>query len=459
MRRNCSTAKWLFTSVYFWHSVAIAAVWTIDPGLELQGIYTDNVFLAASGLEETDVIAGIAPTLGINGQGAKSEFGLDYRLEKYFYSENSSQDSTHHQLQTTFHREFVDDILFFDLEGALTQQIIDPLQSSSASNAYVTGNQTDALGIIISPYLNTLHSDGSELLLRPTLGINKYDEVENSNNKRYQYELLYKQSRPEDNHGWLIKFDSTQVVYDNGDKSDLGSVNLEGHVKMYQRMNLIAGIGYEDNEYAQATGGGEIDGSNWTVGVSWRPNRRTLVDARVGERYFGSTGSFNLSRSARHSQWGLSYEETVDAGGQVSATIVPTPIGQRVADAEVSIIERTSANYSYDRAKSRIVLNISKTDRALQLSGNSEESLNAQFFYLYRWSGRNSAELSYTNVINEYSVVSRKDEDSVVSLSFNHNLGRTISGTMLLQRSQRKSDLTSDSYSSNMASIIITALF
>ena len=56
MRRTSSIAKWLLISMSFWCVSTSAAVWTIDPGLELLGTYTDNIELAAPGIEEYEFV-------------------------------------------------------------------------------------------------------------------------------------------------------------------------------------------------------------------------------------------------------------------------------------------------------------------------------------------------------------------------------------------------------------------
>ncbi|MCK4587853.1 MAG: TIGR03016 family PEP-CTERM system-associated outer membrane protein, partial [Gammaproteobacteria bacterium] len=348
MCKEYSTAKWLFVGASFWCSATSAGVWTVAPGLELQETYTDNVELSAPGLEKSEYITSIVPTLGVIGQGGNFEFSLDYRLERLLYSDNAEFDNTYHQLQSMFKSELVDETFFVEMDGRLDQQIIDPQEPVASSNVFVTGNRTNVVGFSVSPYFNTKHSDGSQILIRPTFGWNKYEDLENLDNKISRYEFLYQQNRPENNHGWLFRINSTRVDYDNGNKTELGLVNLEGRVRIYRRLNLVAGIGYEDNEYDRIVSQQSIDGSNWTLGLSWRPSRRTSIEMHVGERFFGSTGSFSLNRRGRNSQWNIFYEESVDAGGQATTSTSSVLDSGIVPDPEVSIVERLSFDYSYD---------------------------------------------------------------------------------------------------------------
>ena len=73
MRISYYFIRLFFIGVFYGHSTAIAAVWTIDPGLEIKGIYTDNVFLSAPGSEESESITSVAPILDVRGQGKRSE--------------------------------------------------------------------------------------------------------------------------------------------------------------------------------------------------------------------------------------------------------------------------------------------------------------------------------------------------------------------------------------------------
>lgn len=71
----------------------------------------------------------------------------------------------------------------------------------------------------------------------------------------------------------------------------------------------------------------ETDGLIWDAGVVWRPNRRTMLEARVGKRYGSTTyqGSFSYAPNARSSLNVSVYDALGGFGGRLNTSLAALP--------------------------------------------------------------------------------------------------------------------------------------
>ncbi|WHO37607.1 hypothetical protein PMI04_013650 [Sphingobium sp. AP49] len=136
--------------------------------------------------------------------------------------------------------------------------------------------------------------------------------------------------------------------YDREDASQLDQRfedvwgRLDATLPVSPTVALLGGVGYEDIEISQrsplldANGNPVIDngryvtdkssprelyydsdGLIWDVGVLWRPNRRTSLQATVGERYGGMSYQGSFIWQGRNSSFGLVVFDGIDSFGRM----------------------------------------------------------------------------------------------------------------------------------------------
>ena len=114
--------------------VAHSAPWDFGVNIDLGAIYTDNVFLAQDGLEESEIVYTIAPEFYLTSYGDRIEANIRYRPEAYFYRSNSDADTVFHVVDAAMTSALVREKLFLFLSASNYQSIITPVGRFPSSN-------------------------------------------------------------------------------------------------------------------------------------------------------------------------------------------------------------------------------------------------------------------------------------------------------------------------------------
>jgi uncharacterized protein (PEP-CTERM system associated) len=77
-----------------------------------------------------------------------------------------------------------------------------------------------------------------------------------------------------------------------------------------RRFGLTGTGGYENNEFG-GVGQDKPKGVRWSAGFVWLPNRRTSLEASVGQRFFGDTYYFDFTHQRRKTAMNAFYREEV----------------------------------------------------------------------------------------------------------------------------------------------------
>ena len=79
---------------------------------------------------------------------------------------------------------------------------------------------------------------------------------------------------------------------------------------------MVGQVGTE-SDLAETTTQGGLDSTFWDLGVRWEPDDRTSLEARYGDRFFGSTYFLSASRTARMFEFTASYSESPQVETQI----------------------------------------------------------------------------------------------------------------------------------------------
>jgi hypothetical protein len=78
--------------------------------------------------------------------------------------------------------------------------------------------------------------------------------------------------------------------------------------RVVESLRLLADGGLE-SDLDESTVDGGLDSGYWHVGLLWTPDSRTRVEGRYGDRFFGNSWMFSLSREVRFLTFEASYSE------------------------------------------------------------------------------------------------------------------------------------------------------
>lgn len=352
--KNCigeRAAKTLIFCCGVYSANLYAVNWEITPEVSLREVYSDNIFLDGNN-EESDLITDISPGLTVVGDGNRLDLQFDYRIQNLIYLDNSERNRTNHKLNSRFKSELLDDWLFFDATGRVSQQLVDIKEGLSSDRISGSQNAEDVYAYSLTPYITPRIGDLLEAEIRYT-----FDYVDRSNDNRNTngsqsfndsegdtFKAYIRNGQDFGRFSWDINFDSRDVEYGDGDKTDTERLRANISYRLGRKWSLNLSGTDEENEFIGNRGNRTPDDSFYGGGFTWHPSRnfsltagynerkdprpnedenfgnaslfwsptpRTQLSADYGNRFFGETYNFNFSHKMRRSSWQIAYNESI----------------------------------------------------------------------------------------------------------------------------------------------------
>lgn len=159
-------------------------------------------------------------------------------------------------------------------------------------------------------------------------------------------------------------------------------------LRVVESLRLLADGGVE-SDLDESTVEGGLDAGYWHVGLLWTPDSRTRVEGRYGDRFFGDSWMFSLSREVRFLTFAASYREdpTVETRNLNTGEIDPgnLPPGQGAYDAAYLnslpfVARNAEVSVRADGARTRISLRGYQDERDyLQVLAPDSTTTGVQF--------------------------------------------------------------------------------
>jgi uncharacterized protein (PEP-CTERM system associated) len=285
-----------------------AAEWKVAPTITLNETYSDNISLAPSGFEDSDLRSQIVPGLAIHANGARIHLNLDYQLFHTRYLQETRPSNTNHQLDLQLQAKLTDNF-FIDSFAAIRQQNVS-LLGRIGDTTDPNLNSTSTRSFSLSPYVRYHVSDFAEGEIRYTdsfAGSNQKNALSNSHGQRA--DLSVSSGRSFDEFRWNANYSDERIDYRDFQDTKFSKVEGTGRYRLTRQLALLATLGYEKNDFASV--GDKPEGALWNLGFSWAPSNRTRLEATAGRRFFGNTYAVDFSHRRRSSFWTLGYDQNL----------------------------------------------------------------------------------------------------------------------------------------------------
>ena len=302
-------------TVFCFASTAVnAAQWEYGAIVDLGGIYSDNIFLNQSGLEESETVYTIASEFYLRTNGDRIVADIRYRPEAYFYKTNSTADNVFHVVDASMTNTLIRDKLFLLLSASNFQSIITPEGRIPTSNIPISNNRVDSRVFEVRPYWQQ-RLGSADLLLEVGYTDIEYDDVlfQGSNITRGKFNL--DNFARQQGIAWGLGYNHIRADYDFGQEWE------------HQRAQLDLGYWINGAVRVFAAGGAEtdvtriadpnLDESFWEAGVQYKPNQRLNLEVATGERYYGTSIRANVAYTMRRGTTTLTYAEGPSTGAQL----------------------------------------------------------------------------------------------------------------------------------------------
>ncbi len=295
----------LFTAV-----PAHAEKWRITPTLAVNETLTDNVFLTSTN-KTSDLVSAISPGIAIEGTGSRAKLRLNYVLTEQLYARESNSNNHLNSLNAIGTIEAIEDLLFIDGTGTISQQYLSAFGAVSPSTANVNKNQTETSSYALSPYLKGRLLNWADYLLRYRATTTSSQSNLASNLDTTEWTGALKGGTRWNSVTWALDAMSQHNDYSNGRTYDASRymVTLSYRFNPQIQVSLIGG--QESNDYVSLQ-----QQSNFTRGggFDWTPDNRTKLHALVQNRFFGT--GYNVEFSHRRPRSMFSFLASKDVSLQ-----------------------------------------------------------------------------------------------------------------------------------------------
>lgn len=302
-------------------TVTAQAEVSIEPKVEVQAVYTDNVELE-TGRGQDDLVLVALPGLDIGVDRDRARVQIDYSLAGYFSTHDTSDSEIRHRLNGFAEVDVVRDLFSVRVNGSVGQQFADVGGGVSANTANFTNNRRTVQSYSVNPRLTKDFGSFGRGSLNYTYGYSGFENRRDDPNafslfdsRRHRAGATFESGSRFGRINWTLDGFYDRVERENGNEFEAFQGTLDLAYALGRKIRIVGSIGYEDFE--DPTLNRNEEGFIWDAGLNFTPNRRTEFEFRAGERF----GDEVFSGSARYSfgerlSLAASYSEDIQVFGR-----------------------------------------------------------------------------------------------------------------------------------------------
>jgi uncharacterized protein (PEP-CTERM system associated) len=325
---------------------AVAQRWFIEPSIGARVTATNDS--ALGGLDgERDVVVGITPRLVLRGDTPALHVLGSIAVDAVNYTRQTQEDAVLPQVDLLARLMAVD--RFFYIEGAVRAQQTNANPFGQRPDATPTANTVTATQYRLSPYID--HEPRSGLHIRARSDNSKTNEngstlslAESVGRAYLQHHTASIEQDPRP-FGWRVEADRNHTRY-QGEATTLTIDVARLLINFAPNDEIRFGLrgGAERNNFSPS---GDDTRSIYGGQFSWRPTERTVFDADVERRFFGTSWHLDFSHRSPLLAWNIRATRDIDT---TPVALLGLPATDNVAGLLDAILTTRVPN-PIDRAK------------------------------------------------------------------------------------------------------------
>jgi len=351
---------------------ALADRWVIEPQVSLAAIYSDNIHLLppgaspAPGDSKDDFVGQFAPSIAISRDTERLDVTFSYLYQYLGYAEDSDSNESFNQADAHVAAELVREHFFVDLDGGISQQLIDPDQAFTPSNIPLTSNRIDAVDATLAPYWTQSIGNVGDLELRYERGIVRYEDappVTVAPGEAFPVQDLDRQQTivtlvsPPERRGFTwgadYEFDRQEFSTASDVEFEETSLQLGYWVTGSGRLFVVGGA---ESDYQEHRSEAELDEGFWEVGMQYSVAARDDFEIRFGERVFGPSRYLRWQHTLTGSTLRLDYIDEASTNSEALFASRTQPVDveseaglNRPETTDIFVRHRLQGTWTFDR--------------------------------------------------------------------------------------------------------------
>jgi uncharacterized protein (PEP-CTERM system associated) len=281
--------------------------YTVVPRVTVTETFTDNVNLTPNG--QSDQITEVSPGIRITREIGRIRGYFDYALRgiSYAQSQAAHPDNFQQALSTAAEVEVVDQSLFVDVSGNISQQGLTAFGLQSGRDAYGNLNTAEVSTFRVSPFVRGRLGGLADYTARLSRSTTQGNVGNSPGVGETQGSLDLANAAAFGPLGWVASASRSSVDYSAGraTESDLFSAGLT--LKFSTQLSAFARGGRESNNYTSPS---KQDYATSDTGITWNPSPQTQAAASWGQRSYGQIHDISLEHHTP--LWQLRYADHRD---------------------------------------------------------------------------------------------------------------------------------------------------
>jgi len=285
--------------------------WRIVPSMAAELTYTDNVGLVNTA-KKSDLVTRLSPGIVVEGRGGHVTGVLNFRWAEYAYANDSKRNSQQRSLNANGTVELVDQWLYLDGRGSISQQPVSAFGTQGVSNELTNANRTETSTYQWSPYIRGRLGGVADYTLRYTgartkAGAGELAVGSGTTSSAWSGRLAGDTSLS--SLGWSV--DLQQQKIERSTARDTQSRRAVGALeyRIDPQVKLRVSLGRESDDYSGT------QSQSRTVrgyGAEWAPTERTNVSFNKETRSFGDSYNARFQHRTALTAWRLSQSKSVN---------------------------------------------------------------------------------------------------------------------------------------------------
>lgn len=284
-----------------------ARAFEITPSVSTDVIWSDNA-RPGSDDKRSEFTTTVSPRVRVVANGRRLTGDLDYSLTRVMRTQNTSGDETQNALRSSARLEAVEDRLFVDYAGSISQRAISAFGQQTADPFDANPNRTEVRTFALSPYLQGRVSDWADYQLRYTATSSRSKSSQGSDQDSRLINGSLRSPARAGLFNWSLDANRQAIDFDQGRELESDQVRGVLGYRVVPELNLTFIPGWESNNYATPTRESHL---TWGVGADWAV-ARTKLSAVLERRFFGRAHSLSFEHRSPRTAWRISDSKDVN---------------------------------------------------------------------------------------------------------------------------------------------------
>lgn len=275
---------------------------SVVPRMVVTETWTDNLRL--SNARQSEQITELSPGIRVNVNKARIKGFFDYALTGVVYAQATALSHNVNALSSALSLEAVDNTVFVDASGSISQQAVSAFGTQSLDNTSINANRTEVSTYRISPYVQGRVGDVASYQVRYSRAITSSAAANAPGVATDQWSLGLKGGGGGFRSvNWTVDASRQSVSYSAGRATENDSYSLGLSYAITPQFSVSVDAGAETNNYTSLN---KQTDTMSGLGLSWSPLDSTRLSANQRHHAFGDTFQINFDHRTGRTVWHFS---------------------------------------------------------------------------------------------------------------------------------------------------------